>query len=314
MSKQIVIADSTQIDTFLQCERLWNYEHVERLIPAGIKVSQAAVMGSLGHKLLDLYYTSLAMGESPEMAIEVALAFDIDTWFCTCNHSFDKHVVFCSEKGCECKEFISMRYDLPLPEREQVRQRFREYCYVYSIKTGLIPTSPKHIEIGFSHLIYEDSEAMFILEGRIDLIGSLSGMECIADHKFQLREKTLYKKSIQFRNYALVTNANLLIINMIRLAKTIGPKTFELVPVSFTSLEHKWWERELISIFKRMACAIRLASSNGGQMEPNWSSCSGRYGYECDYTRLCEPTEQDPWLIDTKKKTLYTIKPIWRPW
>lgn len=314
MSKLIVVADSTQVDSFLQCERYWSFRDRERLSPADVEESKALLMGQLGHKYLERLYKTTAV--SREYAVERILEFNPDIEACGCGHSIVKHANntigenICTECLDEtpCYNFIPIPYPLDKPNREVVKQRIREYCYTY-LNNDIIPDSPESVEVGFSELLYEDDEVMFVLEGRIDFIGSLQGVPLIVDHKFQLREKNLYKKSIQFRNYAMVSHKNTLMLNMVRLAKSTTNKTFERPLVTFTEYEHSWWRCELIKIFHRMAYCL-----SNREYTPNWSACAGRYGYECDYTRLCEPTEQDPALIQAKKDTLYQVKPVWRPW
>lgn len=302
----------------MNCERLWKYGYDERLTPLGRpEVGEAAMMGTYGHKLLELYYESLAKGESQSAALESAVAFDPDREKCGCGHTAEYHqqvdggllgtkCLGCTN-GQPCFNFVPVPFDLEKPKRSAVAQRFREYVYTYS-HTDIVPKAPEYLEVGFSEKLYEDDERLYVLEGRIDFIGSYCGAEAVVDHKFQLRERDLYKKSIQFRNYALVTHTSLLLINYIRLAKGITNKTFQRVPATFIAQEHRWWRDELLKIFRRM----ELARSEGTRQ--NWSACSGKFGYECDFTNLCEPMEQDETFIEAKKQALYTIKPVWKPW
>src|SRR5712692_881210 len=93
MPKQVLVADSTQINSFLECERLWNYTHRERLALREVRPSYSKQMGSYGHKLLEIYYRACANGCcSSEMAMKAALAFDFDNWMCDCGHSSSNHL------------------------------------------------------------------------------------------------------------------------------------------------------------------------------------------------------------------------------
>src|SRR5690348_15830065 len=93
---------------------------------------------------------------------------------------------------------VDFRIDALLSQ--QVKTRFREYCYTY-INNDVIPASPEHVEVGFSEVVYESASRLYLLEGRIDIMGTLQGLNTIVDLKFQGRTRELYKKSIQFRNY-----------------------------------------------------------------------------------------------------------------
>ena len=79
MPKQILILDSTQIDAFLTCPQLWDYGQKQRLTPCtGAPTGEAMLMGTLGHKYLELYYKAKAEGKSQVQAIGAAESWDPD--------------------------------------------------------------------------------------------------------------------------------------------------------------------------------------------------------------------------------------------
>src|SRR5205085_2807486 len=143
--------------------------------------------------------------------------------------------------------FLSQPFPLSQPARLQVQDRFRMYCLTNSSK-DFVPHNAESVEVGFSDLLYEDSEHLFVLEGKIDLLGTIDQTKILVDHKFQERSHNLYEKSVQFRNYSMVAGRQLLIINYIRMAPS-ATKPFERVLVSFTTDEHRWWRKELVKIY-----------------------------------------------------------------
>jgi hypothetical protein len=278
MSKTIIIADSTQINTFLQCPEMWNLGHRQRLIPSNVPdTSEAAQMGQYGHFLLENFY-KLQIDKTRDMALKEA---------------FETPMVLAT---------------LDPVLQAKVRDRVRLYTMTHTLGNDFVVNIPEQVEVGFSCLLYEDEECQYVLEGRIDLFNvRLSGLPCVADHKFQLRRHDLYKKSIQFRNYAMVTESKMLIINYIRLSNTIDKDTFKRDVCLFTQEEHRWWRKELIHIFDSMRTMIEA-----NWYQQRWSSCSGLYGNPCDFTRICEePNKETKELL---KQQLYRIKPEWKPW
>jgi hypothetical protein len=296
-SKRIVIADSTQIEAFCQCNRLWHFGHQLHLEPkptgptAEGLVSNALMMGSYGHKLLEVYYKTLCVDSNQSHALDAALA-------------------------------TPMSPDITLNQKEiaLVQQRVREYMCVY-VNNDIKPLSPEYVEVGFSEPLYEDDECLYILEGRIDIIGQQQGLNLIVDHKFQMRMKYLYEKSIQFRNYAMVSRLNLLVINYVRLTQSVTPDTYKRRIANFSPGEHEWWKGKLIDIFQDMDIAIQCAAiakekGNGPEWEafsPTWSTCSGKFGYPCYFTQLCEEFA-NPEVVERKKNVLYQIRKDWKPW
>lgn len=309
MYKKTLILDSSQIDAFLTCPQLWEYGYKDRLAPiSAAKTSEAMAMGTLGHKFLEIYYKERARKVTQDEAIEKALAFEpeAEERCSLCDASREEHELIPEDKHI----FQPKPFPLEKPKRAFVAQRFREYCYTYSQK-DIVPISSDHVEVGFSYKLYEDDECLYVLEGRMDLLGQYGDNPIWMDHKFQLRSRDLYKKSIQFRNYAMVARETAGItmgmVNYIRMTKEITKDTLKREMITFSKPELDYWKYNLIDIFHEIAKAV-----GDNKYEKNYSSCSGKFGYPCDFTPLCE--EYVPGIIEAKRNTLYTIKKEWKPW
>lgn len=345
-NKFILTLDSSQISTFMECPTKWFLQYRKSLIPNKAKRSTTPMdMGTYGHKLLEIMYKERAKGNE-KGAIDVALAFDIDKETCRCAHSSEYHgykIITreqipeldcisqetsgkCTATGCTCQEFDPKGFPLDALERESVRNRFLDYTmFEGTVIPELIPPSPDHVEVGFSKKIYEDELYLFILEGRIDLIGQIAPNveRGWADHKWQARKSQLYTKTIQFRNYSLVMEMPIGVINYVRLADKLDKETFQRAVLSFSRQEMNWWSDQLISTFFNVAKAIQTMSVDGTN-EDHWyepddefrdrSACPGKYGYFCDYTQICENAFMGPELIKIDLAENYTKRPEWRPW
>lgn len=214
--------------------------------------------------------------------------------------------------------FVPVPFPLDLPDRQAVKDRVLMYTMVEG--NGLPAfhaKSPEHVEVGFSHKLYEDDNRLYILEGRIDLIGQIANNcpDGWADHKFQMRQRDLYLKSIQFRNYALVTQKSIGVVNYIRFAKKVEKDvTFKRAIISFSRMEMESWKNQLTRIFHQVEAQVESWNKQEDTIQThNWSSCSGKYGYPCDYTDLCE-NYMLPQLVQVNMDTKYKIRPEWRPW
>lgn len=344
--KIILVLDSSQLDTFDNCPTEWHYRYQEGLMPNRARPTTPMDMGTYGHKLLEIYYKLVAGNTNPIDAMNAALAFDIDKETCRCSHNREKHsdkgytpligdglLNPCQTIGCTCQSFEGIEFPLTPQEREQVRNRFLEYCMVEGTALpALRPHSPEHVEIGFSKKIYEDEKRLYILEGRVDFVGQIANNvpDGWGDHKWQIRERDLYLSTIQFRNYSLVLQKELGIVNYVRLAKKFEPgKTFKRDIISFSRVQTKWWEARLIEMFNRVEKAVTGHPSyfdeEFGTGEKNWqwyvesdalrrrSACSGKYGYFCPYTPICE-NAGNAQFIKLIEQTDFQKKPIWRPW
>lgn len=329
MSKTILILDSSQIDAFLTCPSIWDYQYRQRLIKADRAGNTPMDMGTLGHKYLEIYYKGLASGLSESVALEQSMSYDIDKMTCHCGHGKEYHLTEtiykdepdncyihdCQSIGCQCKKFECVPFPLDLPDRQAVRDRVLMYTMVEGNGLpALRAKSPDYVEVGFSHKLYEDETRLYILEGRIDLIGQIANNcpDGWCDHKFQMRERDLYLKSIQFKNYAMVTQKDIGVVNYIRFAKKVEKdKTFKRAVISFSKMELESWKKELIEIYRRIECYVNSDLQYGPAH--NWSACSGKFGYPCDYTDLCE-NYMIPTFVQVNINTKYKVRPEWRPW
>jgi hypothetical protein len=334
--KFILILDSSQLSAFSECPQLWDYSYQQRLMPSARSSNVPMDMGSYGHRLLEIIYKERARGTKDNDAIEAAFNYDIDKETCRCGHTQEKHLkgylndssidIYhnCQSIGCSCVEFVGITFPLSDQERGQVKQRVLEYTmYEGSAFPELRAASPDHVEVGFSHLLYEDNRRLYILEGRVDLIGQIANNypDGWADHKFQMRARDLYLKSIQFRNYSMVLERPIGVVNYIRFTQKLdlSPKTsnptFKRALISFSRAELDWWKGEVTSMFSRVENYIRnerqLIEQSGRR---NWGACSGQFGYPCDFTPLCENVPFGAGLVQIKQDQDFVVKPEWRAW
>lgn len=309
MSKQILVLDSSQISTFLECPQKQEYRYAQNLVPidpstgSAVGVSDKIQAGTLGHRYLEIYYNILASSKDATIATRRSLDFDLD-----------------AHPNAE-REFPS---DPTL--RKKIKERFRDYLVFYAgrdytvalgntKKVGVIDGQladiyePKPlVERGFSFKLLDTPEYLFVLEGRIDFIGSANGELFFMDHKWQFSESELYSKSVQFRNYALVTGLSLGIINYIRLHNSVGPKTFVRQPLCFSAADSLHWKNELIEIYTHIA----KQQSAEGRPFKNRFACAGRFNKLCPFISLCDAlSENERHFL---KESRFTTCEPWHPW
>ena len=290
--RKTIILDSSQLQTYGECPKMWHLSNIEQLTLSN-DIRDDFAMGTYGHKLLEIYYTELRRSTLTNAIAALS------------NYRLPEG------------------YPLSHERREMVWNRVRDYWMKYStVGDILISTRPipciefdadgfpvtvfredPLVEKGFSYPLLDTSEYLFVLEGKIDIIGYMSGQEIFMDHKFQSRSHKLYSKSIQFRNYALATGFRTGIINYVRLHKEMTSDTLQREIISFSVNELKEWKQELIERF------IHIAK---GDVYKERSACGGKYGYPCQYTKICDET--DLITIQAIKETMYKKKDEWKPW
>jgi hypothetical protein len=283
--------DSSQLSTFDTCPQKWYFEYLRRLSAQKAEKKVAMNAGTYGHGKLEAYYKLIAAGVPNDTAGETIEKIP-DT---------DKE-----------KELVEQA------ERLAVMSRFIQYRHRYSLN-DVVPLSPESVEVGFSVPFHETPTRLYILTGRVDLLGKIHGQNCFMDHKFQFRKSDIYTKSVQFRSYGFAINeqlreslgpVNLGIINYIRMAKTINEETFNRTLITFFPGEHERWRQILISMFDKV---VDFLQHEGWKSYSNkhFSQCDGKYGL-CQFTQLCE--EYDQQVVEAKINNNFHILPQWTPW
>lgn len=325
MSKFTLAADSSQIDCYLECPQKWVNQYLKRYVPLNFQPDEALNMGTYGHKLLELFYRAKARGLGLNDSVKLFDAYnpDVDNCECNCGKEFHQEIPELGIVECtrcrKCTSFRPKALELPAKVRQKVRKRMVEYCFEYQ-REDVIPVSEQHVEVGFSEPIYEDSDNLFVLEGRIDLLGKWRGLDVFVDHKIQGMRYWLYPNSVQFKNYSLITRRTG-VINYIRLTeKVVKDETITRSLVTLQTPELNAWHKRLIQVFFRMKKTIQALQSSKDGVERNWSACKGhKLTFDknkpeyCWYGTLCE--EIDPTMLPKKEEQLFKIQEVpWRPW
>lgn len=280
-----ITLDSSQITIFSKCEEKWNLAGRQGLILSGIE-RPALNNGTVMHKLLELYYNARFKLSPYDAAMEAIVQFIAHP---------DAQLV--DDKA-----------------RLFLIQRFRDYVIFYNtndfepIKQDSIPS----IELGFSHLFYEDKDRRYILEGKIDLL-TLSrgrGELVFIDHKTQARDLRLYAYTPQFLTYALVTKAKHAIQNIIGLQKEVDKGTFKRNPITFAPHQIEAWSRYVRNCFDEIYDTLVL----NVPFKKNYGECGGVYNSSpCQFTHLCELNPENKEIYENLKKFKYE-KSTWTPW
>jgi hypothetical protein len=166
-------------------------------------------------------------------------------------------------------------------------------------------------EVGFSKVLYEDSDVIFAYEGRIDLILRVepAGFNAWADYKTQGREYSLYKNRNQFLGYswAVGTNMGFLIYYGLQKEKE---EPFRLDPVFHHPDLIKQWVEDTTKSFRKI---ISLIPFGEDAFERNRSACdSGKFG-NCQFLPICDNAWAGSRVNGAIRKGFFK-ESNWTPW
>lgn len=296
-SKFNLALDSSQISEYMTCPLKWFYRYNQNLV-FDTKQKVAPDKGTLVHNLLDIYYTMRSLDPDGNKLLQANAAIEMF------KKSGSVKILFPTDNG-EIEEFICKRFIL--------------YVQRWLNSDFIVPKGG--VELGFSHLLFENDDNRFILEGRIDLINTIQGNNCFTDHKTQERTSYLYHYTIQFKNYALATGYEYGIINYFGMQKDDNNKLLHDNKLFRQDLIHfdKWmideWKDKVISVFFNIAAMLKEYKDNpelGFYRAKNDAACSGAFGANpCVFCNICE----SPWAFKEQMKQMkYNVGEPWRPW
>lgn len=275
-----LVLDSTAISSYLQCQRRYQLAHIENLVPQ--EAQPHFDDGTVGHKLLEIYYRTRKDGTGVGDSVNIAIATTED-WLKT------QSDIFITD------ERLRFLFD-----------RFRIYCSFYHNEDFHIVDT----EVGFSIEIFRSEKALYILDGKIDLVALDNQKRLMfVDHKYQGRGYELYNYNVQFLNYAIACNTNYGMINYIGLQKNIPTSGmykgthFVRKPIHFSPGVLAEWRMQLISIFNEI--------SNKTFFAKNRAACKCGLNRKCQFTHICEQTNPG---FESEIKRLEFKTREWTPW
>lgn len=275
MSRDILKLDSQALNTYQQCPRKFFWSFKRNIEP--VKRKTALSMGGVMHDLFEFVNTGLIekRDELRNLILEALQTVDM------------------SEVSSE--------------ERALITKRFLEYFNYWQVEDSKYELVA--CEKGFSKTIYEDSNVLFVYEGRIDALFYHNREQVYVwrDYKTHSGQK-LYKHTNQFYGYtwALTEYGCRGEIDYIGKNKTFNPnepsKTFEREIVKFHQSQVDRWVVRAIDTFYDIYRDTRY--------HERMSACQGKYGV-CSFHTLCE---RDPSIHESLIQINYKEKEKWSAW
>jgi PD-(D/E)XK nuclease superfamily len=308
--KKNVIFDATVLSSLMSCSRLHDIRFNHRLISTKGK-SNSLEVGSLIHKVLEVYYWHKINGFPRTTAIGNALAagqlFVVGCPHCTnflpANHEDSKPS--CNHQP---EEYPGMTNTPEHNERFTIGWRFAlqtcEQYFKFYENDSFIPLTVEEVR---GEVIYEDDEIRVMWKAKFDLIIDTSDVGIISmDHKTfkQRRDKTTLNN--QFTGHCVLLNSRRVMVNKIGLQTTLKIEerlTREIVSYSAARLHE--WQSEIVPYYAYKY--IQYAES--GYWPPNFTHCDTMYG-PCPYKQVCEA---DPAMREEVLRNEYTLAPVWDP-
>jgi len=198
--------------------------------------------------------------------------------------------------------FINTKYSED--DRMDIAARVKAYFNKYRTENYPIIA----VEEGFSKILFENKDVLFVYSGRPDLVVDFGkfGIGPI-DHKTESRESNIAPFNNQFVGYCWALGANFGLVNYIGLQKDFkDDSVLRRKAFSFTNAQIAKWRNDTISWYNRIMKSI--VSKNYTR---SWN-CEGKYG-TCLYHNICISGSPKEELIKIKRD-FKTSERVYRSW
>jgi len=237
----------------MRCERYYDLSVNELLQPKGQNFGQSR--GTRFHNLLYLFYKAKIHKKPFEKCCSDSLRY-----------------LRILGKYLEAREYML------------TARKFAEYCAYYRSEN----IQPLAVEKGFSKILFENKDYLFIYEGRIDFIGKFmnDSSRYWVDHKTESRKEDLNPNSFQFLGYSWAVGTTNGLINYIGFQDTKGPaEAFRRTIITHRRELLEEWREQAIHIYFRIANLHRH-----GYYIKNRTQCKPYQCNPCMYADICDQT------------------------
>jgi len=265
--KFTLVLNSHSLTSFQNCEEKYRLREVEHLELD--KPYYPFVRGAIISKALQIWYMAKKKSYSDE--------------------ELEKIEMFLFKRLTRSKDLNSLG---PKGDGLAIGSRLMQYFEKYRHENYEILA----VEQGFSKILYEDKNVLFIYEGRPDLVvnfGRNFGHGPI-DHKSESRRFDLYSFQNQFLGYCWAMDSTMGLINYIGL-QTDGKDGDVLRREAFNFLpsQIEQWKQDTIRWYSRIMRTIVSST-----YLRSWR-CEEKYSL-CSYTKICEQPNERTKLIQIR--------------
>ncbi len=326
-AKKNIVMDATLLSSLMSCARYHDIRYNHRLV-GGKGKSNSLEIGSLIHKVLEVYYHHMINGFPRNTSIGHAMAAG-QLYVSGCTHcakfvpihaSVDpqeadgaEHV--CNEQcvlkptcGHEPEEYPGIENSPEFSEGFVTGWRFAlDTCHQYFEfykNDAWIPLSAEEVK---GEIIYEDDEVRVLWKAKFDLIIDTNQIGIVSlDHKTFKQKRAKSSLSNQFMGHCILLKSRNVIVNKIGLQTTMKlEERLGREVVSYSADRLMEWQGETVPYYAYKY----IQFTESGYWPPDYTHCDNMYG-ACAYKQVCEADR------DMREEVLrknYVLVPVWDP-
>jgi hypothetical protein len=307
--KKNVVMDATVLSSLMSCGRYFDIRFNHRLVAIKGK-SNSLEVGSLIHKVLEVYYRHKIDGFPTSVAVGNALAagqmYVTGCPHCanfepteeikvpTCKHEPDEYPGLQNTPEDSSGYITGWKFAL---------QTCDQYFEFYK-NDAFIPLSVEYVK---GEVLYEDDDIRVLWKAKFDLTVDTNQIGIVSmDHKTFKQRRDKSTLSNQFLGQCLLLKSRNVIVNKIGLQTTLKlPERLTREVISFSSDRLIEWQGEILPYYAYKY--VEYAES--GYWPPDYTHCDTMFG-PCPYKEVCEA---DRGMRVEVLRANFQKAPIWDP-
>lgn len=343
LPKKSIIIDSQILSGLQACGRMSDFRFNHSFAPLGGK-SNSLEVGSLVHKVLEVYNKVQIQGLSKSEAINYALvAGDMyirGCEFCTnfkphsCDRcsgtgflqsiddnssTIDVNCLYCDKgqiKKPECNhevdEYPGMIVTPQVPDKTHPKEKYMvgwewalKTCEQYFDYYKNDAWTPLEVEVTKGEVLYEDDEIRILYKGKMDRIVDTNGQGVYpVDVKTFKQRRDTVSLNNQFMGYCVLQKTRKMIIDKVGFQTTLPPKE------KFDRVIVGYSSSRLLewqSVTLPFWGKMYLMYQETGHWPENYTHCENKFGF-CTYKAVCE---SDPEMREEVLRTEFKVGKKW---
>ena len=297
------------LSSLMSCGRYYDIRFNHRLVSAKGK-SNSLEIGSLIHKILEVYYKHIINGFPRNTSIGNALiAGQLFITGCPyCANFIPSDETSTPQCEHEPQEYPGVTNTPEISERYNVGWKFAldtctQYFDLYK-NDAFIPLTAEEVK---GKILYEDDEIRILWKAKFDLIIDTNQIGIVSmDHKTFKQRRDKSTLSNQFLGQCLILDSRNVIVNKIGLQTSLKiDERLTREVVSFSSDRLLEWQSEILPYYAYKYVQF----TESGYWPPDYTHCDTMFG-PCPYKMVCEA---DRGMREEVLQKEFQIAPIWDP-
>jgi len=290
----------------MSCNRYYDLRFNHRMLSTRGK-SNSLEVGTLIHKVLEVYYKHMIKGFERKTAIGQAMAAG-QLYVTGCPYCADGMTTDPSCKH-EAGEYPGVVNTAEANEGFKVGWKFAldtcEQYFEFYKNDAFIPLACEQVK---GEVLYEDDEIRVLWKAKFDLIVDTNQIGIVSvDHKSFKQKRDKSSLSSQFTGQCLLLKSRNVIKNNIGLQtsyKNIADRLSREV-VSYSSDRLMEWQEEILPYYAYKY----IQFSESGYWPPNFTHCDTMFG-PCIFKQVCESNRN---MREEVLRNDYIVGPVWDP-